>query len=77
LIAGFGNDLGLLRRDSFDGGATTSSRLLEPIAVAVHGQDVDVMGQPVEQYAGETLGPRIDVQSSNGRFEVTMVDPRS
>ena len=29
--------------------------LLEAVAVAVHGQDADVMGEPVEQGAGETL----------------------
>src|SRR5690606_17473960 len=27
--------------------------LLEPVAVAVHGQDADVVGEPVEQRAGE------------------------
>src|SRR5271154_6972033 len=31
--------------------------LLEPIAVAVHFEDVDVVGQPVEQRAGQPLGP--------------------
>jgi hypothetical protein len=29
----------------------------ETIAVAVHFQDMDVMGEPVEQRAGEPLGP--------------------
>src|SRR6266849_5262883 len=31
--------------------------LLEAIAVAVHFQDMDVVGQPVEQRAGQPLGP--------------------
>ena len=31
--------------------------LFEPIAVAVHFQDVDVVGQPIEQRAGQPLGP--------------------
>ena len=28
----------------------------EPVAVAVHFEDVDVVGQPVEQRAGQPLG---------------------
>jgi hypothetical protein len=31
--------------------------LLEPIAFAVHLEDVDVMGKAVEQRGGETLMP--------------------
>src|SRR3954463_4760096 len=31
--------------------------LFEPVTVAVHFQDVNVMGQPVEQRAGQPLGP--------------------
>src|SRR5437667_12031994 len=30
--------------------------LFEPVAVAVHFQDVDVVGQPIEQRAGQPLG---------------------
>ena len=33
-----------------------SLAVLEPIAVAVQLQDVDVMGQPIEQRAGESFG---------------------
>jgi hypothetical protein len=31
--------------------------LFEPVTVAVHFQDVNVVGQPVEQRAGQPLGP--------------------
>src|SRR5271167_1403355 len=31
--------------------------LFEAIAVAVHFEDVDVVGQPIEQRAGQPLGP--------------------
>ena len=57
--------------------ALASLALFEPIAVAVHFQDVDVVGQPIEQSAGQPLGPETPVHSSNGRLEVTMVEPRS
>jgi len=30
--------------------------LIEPVAVAVHLQDMDVVGEPVEQRAGEPFG---------------------
>jgi hypothetical protein len=52
--------------------------LFEPVAVAVHFQDVDVVGQAVEQGTGQPLGPaNTPVHSSNGRLLVTMVEPRS
>src|SRR5438876_5143115 len=48
-------------------GRLTASRVLRPalalltlfeaIAVAVHFEDVDVVGQPIEQRAGQPLGP--------------------
>src|SRR5258707_12841224 len=31
--------------------------LFEAIAVAIHFEDVDVVGQPIEQHAGQSLGP--------------------
>ena len=37
--------------------ALTSLALFEPIAVAVHFEDVDVVGQSVEQRTGQPLGP--------------------
>ena len=37
--------------------ALASLALFEPIAVAVHFEDVDVVGQPVEQCTGQPLGP--------------------
>ena len=36
--------------------ALASLALFEPIAVAVHFEDVDVVGQPVEQRTGQPLG---------------------
>ena len=38
------------------GGAAFAAALLEPEAVAVHLQDVDVVGEPVEQGSGEPFG---------------------
>jgi len=35
---------------------TASLALLEAVAVAVHLEDVDVVGEPVEQSAGQALG---------------------
>ena len=32
--------------------------LFEAIAVAVHFEDVDVVGEPIEQRAGQPLGPK-------------------
>ena len=37
--------------------ALTLLALLEAIAVAVHFEDVDVVGEPIEQRAGQPLGP--------------------
>ena len=38
------------------GASTTAFGLLEPVGVAVHLQDVDVVGQAVEQCTGQSLG---------------------
>jgi len=48
----------------------------EPLLVAVHLQDVDVVGQPVEQRAGQPLGgehagPLVERQIVNSRAIVT------
>jgi len=48
--------------------------LLQPIAVAVHLEDVDVVGQPVGVAHGQPLGPEHAGHSSNGRLLVTMVE---
>ncbi len=59
------------------GGSVFASVLTvcEAIAVAVQLEDVDVMGQPVEQRAGEPFRAKdISVHSLKGRFEVTSVD---
>jgi hypothetical protein len=51
--------------------------LFEPVTVSIQLEDVDVMGEPVEQRAGQALGGEDAGPSSNGRFDVTMVEPRS
>ena len=58
------------------GGSVFASVLTvcEAIAVAVQLEDVDVMGQPVEQRAGEPFRAKVSVHSLKGRFEVTSVD---
>ena len=49
--------LGCLDRLSVVGDASRSTlALFEPVAVAVHLEDVDVVGEPVEQRAGQPLG---------------------
>ena len=59
-----GGDLAGVGIDDLGGGlvllrpgrrAAAPDRLLEAIAVAVHGQDADVVGEPVQQGAGEPL----------------------
>ena len=57
--------------------ALASLALFETIAVAVQFEDVDVVGQSVEQRTGQPLGPNTPVHSSKGRLLVTMVEPRS
>jgi hypothetical protein len=58
--------------------ALASLALFEPIAVAVHFEDVDVVGQSVEQRTVSRSDPNTPVHSSNGRLLVTMVEePRS
>jgi hypothetical protein len=47
---------GLVIRRLGGRGVLTLLALLEPIALAIHRQDVDVVGQTVEQRAGEPLG---------------------
>ena len=58
-------------------GAAFAAALLETEAVAVHLQDVDVVGEPVEQSAGEAFGAEDLVHSWKGRLLVTIVEPRS
>ncbi len=38
------------------GSAAPTFRLLEPVAIAIHLKNVDVVGEPVEQRTGEPLG---------------------
>ncbi len=39
-------------------GGLARAALCEPIAVAVHLEDVDMVGEPVEQSAGQALGAK-------------------
>lgn len=59
------------------GPAPSFSGLLQPIPVTVHGQDVNVVGQPVEQRAGEPFGPQHRGPVLERRLEVTMVELHS
>ncbi len=52
-------------------------RLLEPVALAVQLQNMDMMREAIEKRASETLATEDGGHSSNGRFDVTMVEPRS
>src|SRR5271169_4868014 len=47
---------GIIRRCVRAGTAGAALALIEPVAFAVHLQDMDVMGEPVEQRTGEPLG---------------------
>jgi hypothetical protein len=58
-------------------GAGVALAVFEPAAVAVRLADVNVMGEAIEQRAGETLGGENAGQSSKGRLLVTIVEPRS
>ena len=51
---------------------------LEAVALAVHLQDVDVVGEPVQQRAGETLraedlGPLVEGQVGGGQDVASLV----
>ena len=41
---------------AFGGRGSFASALLEAVAVAVHLEDVDVVGEPIEESAGQALG---------------------
>ena len=51
--------------------------MAEAAAVAVHLQDVHVVGEPVQQCAGEAFRSDTSVHSSKGRLVVTRMEPRS
>ena len=60
------------------GGAPTPSGLLQPVAVAVHRQDADVVGEPVEQRTGQPLaaqhlGPVLERQVGGDDRGATLV----
>ena len=58
-------------------GAAFAAALLETVAVAVHLQDVDMMGDAIEQAPVRRSESRTSVHSWKGRLLVTMVEPRS
>ena len=58
-------------------GAGVLPASLEAVAVAVHLQDVDVVGEAVQQGSGEPFGSKTSVHSSKGRLVVTRTEPRS
>jgi len=58
-------------------GVAAAGRLFEPIAVAIHGQNADVVREPIEQCISQTSDPRTCVHSSNSRLEVMIVEPHS
>ena len=49
----------------------------EAVAVAVHLQDRDVVGEPVSSAPVRRSDPNTSVHSSKGRLVVTRMDPRS
>jgi len=51
--------------------------LLEAVALAVHLQDVHVVGEPVSSAPVSRSEPSTSVHSANGRLLVTNVEPRS
>ena len=75
------------------GGVSTPAALVEPVAVAVHLEDVDVVGEAVEERPVRRSRrapvrrsrrapvrrsePNTSVHSSKGRLVVTRVEPRS
>jgi hypothetical protein len=62
---------------AFGGWGSFAAALLEAVAVAVHLQDVDVVGEAVEQAPVSRSEPRTSVHSWKGRLLVTSVEPRS
>ena len=52
-------------------------RLLEPVALAVQLQNMDMMREAIEKRASETLAAEDGGPFLKGRFDVTMVEPRS
>jgi hypothetical protein len=52
-------------------------RLLEPVALAVQLQNMDMMRQAIEQRAGQTLAAEDAAPFLERQVRVTMVEPRS
>ena len=64
-------------RSSAIGTVSAGAALAEAVAVAVHLEDIDVMGKTVEQCPVRRSVPKVSVYSSKGRLEVMSVAPRS
>ena len=58
-------------------GGNSLSATLEPVALAVHLQDVDVVGEAVQQGPGEPLRPEDLGPLVEGKVGVTRIEPRS
>ena len=50
---------------------------LEAVALAIHLQDVDMVGEPVQQRSRQPVLANTSVHSLKGRLIVTSVEPRS
>ena len=60
-----------------DLGSNALPAVPEAVAVTVHLQDVDVVGEPIQQGSGQSLRPETSVDSSKGRLVVTRMESRS
>ena len=65
----------VLLHGSRRGGAVPAG--LEAVALAVHLQGVHVVGEAIQQRAGESFRPEDLGPSSKGRLVVTRMEPRS
>ena len=68
---------GASARRSVCGGVLARAAVAEAITLGVHFQDMDVMGEAVEQCPVRRSEPNVSVHSSNGRFEVMRTAARS
>ena len=55
----------------------TPAALIEPIALAIHLEDMDVVGEAVEEGPGEPFRAEDFGLPVEGRLEVTKTEPRS
>ena len=55
-------------------GGNSLSATLEPVALAVHFQDMDVVRETVQQCAGQLSDPKTSVHSSKDRLVVSRME---